>query len=298
MILTQPFPGYLPSSTIIRFTFSAGFVVFLILFLFKPFNIDYPQNHFTAWHAAVYGLGTCVFASLNGYLLPVFFRRFFSEESWTVGKEVMMMLWQIISIAFVNLAITHFLYRTGFTLYNVINFIGITAAVGIFPVTLIILLKQQILFRKYASRAAVVEEQLHNNNAGALPVDRNVAERPAMVTLTGDNQSELLTLSLIHIRFINAADNYIKVHYLESGKPVQKVLRGTLKKTQVIFEDFPQLFRCHRAYIVNLAAVSHISGNAQGFKLHLHDVEEPVPVSRNLNGEISVLLSQYKNTSR
>jgi DNA-binding LytR/AlgR family response regulator len=50
---------------------------------------------------------------------------------------------------------------------------------------------------------------------------------------------------------------------------------------------YPQFFRCHRAYIVNLAAVEHVSGNAQGYKLHLKDVAELIPVSRNLNSVLS-----------
>lgn len=298
MILSQPFPGYPSSGSILRFTFLAGFVVFLVLSLFKPFHIDTPQNHFAIWQAAVYGMGTFAAASLNAYLLPVLFRKFFREESWNVGKELVMMLWQITSISFVNLAITHLLYGSDFTLSNIIKFLGITAAVGIFPVTLIILLKQQILFRKYAAGAAVLEEHLHNKNIVAKPAETQPVQAPAMLTLTGDNQSEWLQLPITDVRFINAADNYIKVNYLEAGKPAQKVMRSTLKKTQAMLEAFPQLFRCHRAYIVNLAAVSHISGNAQGFTLHLCDTQEQIPVSRNLNSEITLLLSQYKVASR
>ena len=209
-----------------------------------------------------------------------------------------MMLWQVVSITFINLAITHFLYRLGFSFSNVINFLAITAAVGIFPITLIILLKQQILFRKYAYGAAELEEQLKNQTTVTAPQNIKQVQLPDTLTLTGENISESLELPAGDLLYISAADNYIKVNYLQSGKPVQKVLRSTLKKAEATLDQYPQLFRCHRAYLVNLGAVSHISGNAQGFKLHLCNVEEPIPVSRNLNSEITLLLNQHSLASR
>ena len=298
MILTQPFPGYPSSLKIIRFTLLAGFVVFLILILFRPFGIDGPQNNFNGWHALLYGLGTFVTASLNAYLLPILFRKFFQEERWNVAKELLVMAWQVVSISFVNLAITHLLYAVNFSLGGVIDFLAITTAVGIFPVALIILLKQQLLYRKYAYEAAELEKKMQYKTGITEPRINKPVQIPETITLTGDNQHESLQLVLPDIRFINAADNYIKVHHLQTGKPVQTVLRSTLKKTQSLLEEHPQLFRCHRAYIVNLAAVSHISGNAQGFKLHLRDIPEPIPVSRNLNDEIAILISQYNAASR
>ena len=297
MILTQPFPGYPSSIKIIRFTLLAGFLVFLILILFKPFNIDNPRNNFQSWHALLYGLATFIVASLNAYMLPVLFKNFFEEEHWNVAKELLIMAWQVVSISFVNLAITHFLYEENLSFSGIVKFLGITAAVGIFPVTFIILLKQQLLYRKYAHEAAELEKKMQYKTGITEPRISKPVQMPETITLTGDNQHESLQLLLPDICFINAADNYIKVHHLQTGRPVQSVLRSTLKKTQSLLEDHPQLFRCHRAYIVNLAAVSHISGNAQGFKLHLRNIPEPIPVSRNFNNEIAILISQY-NASR
>lgn len=275
----------------------AGFVVFLILILFRPFGIDGPHNNFTVWHALLYGLGTFVTASLNAYVLPLLFRKFFLEERWNVGKELVLMSWQVVSISFINLGITRLLYAVDFTLAGLLNFLWITAAVGIFPVAIIILLKQQILYRRYAHSAAELEKKLQYKTGITEPRKTKPVQLPETILLEGNNQHESLQLAITDIRFINAADNYIKVHYLEAGKPVQTVLRSTLKKAQSLLEDHPQLFRCHRAYIVNLAAVSHISGNAQGFKLHLRDIPEPIPVSRNLNDEIALLIGQYAPVS-
>ena len=118
------------------------------------------------------------------------------------------------------------------------------------------------------------------------------------VELSGDNQSESIRLPLESIRYISAADNYIKVFYLHNNQITAKVMRGTLKKAQAMLEQYPRLFRCHRTYIVNTDAVYHVSGNAQGYKLHLRDTDSPVPVSRSLNNQLNARLNLQTTPSR
>lgn len=293
MFLAQPFPAYEPSLKHLRFSAVAGVVVFLILVLFKPFGINNPPNTHLIRNAAIYGLATFIITTINAITLPQLFKPFFKEENWTVGKEMLLMLWHIISISLVNVLITHYLYGDPLTLNTAVCFLGITAAVGIFPVTLIVLLKQQMLLKKYTSEALVMEEQLQQKEVEEVDV---VA--PALVTFTGDNQSEKLEVAVTNLRYITSADNYIKIHYLTADKLTQTVLRSTLKKAEGAVQEHPQLFRCHRAFIVNLAVVQHVSGNAQGYKLHLKDVDEPIPVSRSLNNELAQHLSTYSSPSR
>jgi DNA-binding LytR/AlgR family response regulator len=48
----------------------------------------------------------------------------------------------------------------------------------------------------------------------------------------------------------------------------------------------PKLFRCHRSFIVNLAQVKSVSGNAQGYRLHFSDPSITIPVSRTAGKEL------------
>jgi DNA-binding LytR/AlgR family response regulator len=45
--------------------------------------------------------------------------------------------------------------------------------------------------------------------------------------------------------------------------------------------------RCHRAFIVNTKNVSHIEGNAAGYRLSLKSTENKIPVSRNYGPAIT-----------
>jgi DNA-binding LytR/AlgR family response regulator len=71
----------------------------------------------------------------------------------------------------------------------------------------------------------------------------------------------------------------------------KKLLRNSLKAVTESLVEHPQLFRCHKSYLVNLLNVVHVSGNAQGYKLHLLNTDFRVPVSRQHNEEIKKRLA-------
>ncbi|HLP94544.1 MAG TPA: LytTR family DNA-binding domain-containing protein, partial [Saprospiraceae bacterium] len=106
------------------------------------------------------------------------------------------------------------------------------------------------------------------------------------VVLLGENQQERLAIDAADIAFLEAQDNYVQVHYLENGAHKSKLLRATLRKMEESLAEFPAFFRCHRTYLVNFDRVEKVSGNAQGYRLHLTGFAETVPVSRSLNEEV------------
>ncbi|HYH15427.1 MAG TPA: LytTR family DNA-binding domain-containing protein [Flavisolibacter sp.] len=287
MILTQPFPAYAPSISRLRFPFIAGVVVFLILLFFRPFRFNEITTSFFPLHAFLYGFGTFSMGTLNAMLLPKLFPSWFEEKVWTVGRELLFMLWQIVSISFVNMLLTQLLYGGRFSFLTIGHFLGYTMTIGIFPITILVLLKYVILLKRNQIAAAEME--------GQIKVEQPAASSPTLVKLTGDYQNEVLEAPIDTIRYISSADNYIKVYYVENDKLAAKVLRSTLKKTEQSLQDFPQFFRCHRAFVVNLEKVKHVTGNAQGLKLHLQNIEEPIPVSRNLTQQLTYHLQQQKS---
>ena len=103
------------------------------------------------------------------------------------------------------------------------------------------------------------------------------------VTFVGENQNETLSLEATQIAYIAAQDNYVQVFFFQDGTLKNRMLRATLRKKEDLLSEFPQFFRCHRTYVVNFDKVVKVSGNAQGYRLHLQGVEETIPVSRNLN---------------
>lgn len=285
MVLQRPFPLDTPSRQTFRYTFYAALCVFLILALLQPFGLDTLSPSKRILHPLLYGLVTFILATLNTFLLPFLFPTVYREEKWTVGKELLHMCWQLVSITFGNLLLTHWLYNANLSWHNLFNFLWITFVVGIFPLWLNILLKQQRLLKRYQAGATKLDEQLNQPESGS-----TTEPQLAAVVFTSENGKDQFTIAPAEILFITSADNYVRIHFIKDHIAASYLLRNTLRKVEEVLSPFPSFFRCHRAYIVNLAAVAHVSGNAQGYKLQLKEVDELIPVSRNLNARLAELL--------
>lgn len=288
MIIHRPFPLDTPSVKSFRYTFYAALCVFMILVLLQPFGINEPKNTSLLLNAALYALVTFVITSLNTFLLPWLFPAVYREEKWTVGKEFLHMCWHLVPIAFGNWLLTHWLYGANLSWHTLFSFFWITFVVGIFPLWLNILLKQQRLLKKYQTGAHRLDEQLRQPE----PTSRPINDSPATIIFTSENGKEQFTIDPINIRYITSADNYVRIYFVKGNQSVSHLLRNTLRKAEEVLAADLRFFRCHRAYIVNLLEVEHVSGNAQGYKLHLRDVEETVPVSRNLNKQLTERLAK------
>ncbi|MFN7602955.1 MAG: LytTR family transcriptional regulator DNA-binding domain-containing protein, partial [Bacteroidota bacterium] len=86
----------------------------------------------------------------------------------------------------------------------------------------------------------------------------------------------------------------IEICFLEHGKLQKRLFRNTLKSVQVSLTNNPEFFRTHKTHLVNLKKVVKVTGNAQGLKLHLAELPEPVPVSRNLTAAIKEKLGSIR----
>lgn len=259
---------------------------------------------------AAFFYGLLCFLILAGYflLVPLLFPRAYEESGWTVWKESVHSIGAILAVSAGNIAFTHFYFGQDIDRALIGKFLWMTFCVAIIPITLLVLIRQIRLTRTYSKQAADLDRQLQGlpapkPGAANLPVsDPKAAQlsEPSDIARTKihfpfENGQEAFDLPLGSFLYAEAADNYVKLYYVAEGKPVQKMIRSTLRRLEEAFRDHDRLYRCHRTYIVNLEKVVHINGNAQGYKLHLDGVSGPIPVSRNLNGEIAGLVIRPKS---
>lgn len=272
--LLLPFPFEKQWSRAFRSGFWAGAFVTFFLFFFKPFGVRISPGKEWAYLGicALFGLVT-IFMSLIINGLTRLFPRVFDEEIWRIWKEILFNVFFIGCIGAGNLLLVHFLWQAPLDARAFATWQALTFAVGVFPSLFGAYVGQVKMNRRYAAEAARISQQVH-----AHP---DAAHSP--VVLTGDNQQDTLQLDTAMILYLSAADNYVQVFYLENGRPVKRMIRATMKKMEEALAAHPQFFRCHRTYIVNLEKVENVSGNAQGYRLHLGGTGDSIPVSRNLN---------------
>lgn len=89
-----------------------------------------------------------------------------------------------------------------------------------------------------------------------------------------------------NILYIEAAENYVYVYYINKEKVSKYLLRETLKKLEKDFEN-TRIVRCHRSYMINFDKVKVIKRDKSGLKLELDidDLEE-IPVSKTYIGSV------------
>lgn len=264
--------------------------VFVTVFLafFQPFGI-YNISEKYKWIIILgYGGVTALVEVILLLIIMPALPNFFNEEKWTVGKEVIWAAFNLFCIGLGNWAWSYWWGITGSSLQGILMFQCYTVAVGIFPITLGIWGNQVRLARQYSEGATFISDSL---------TTKEHVSHPQQITIPGEKEKDNLSLPLDDLLFIESADNYLEVWQCKNlqgfenleglnEQPTKTIIRGTLSKVEAAFKDHPQLFRCHRSYLVHLDKVQSVKGNAQGYRLHLGKGVKEVPVSRGKGKEM------------
>jgi hypothetical protein len=281
----QPYPLEEASSKQRLTAFLFGLFVFLFLFLFRPFGLhELPFNE-APFIIAGYGIICTSVILINHFILPYVFPFLRDETNWNVLKEILMTLWTISAIGIANLLYTNYFFEHAFSLPRFAFFQGVTLMVAIFPVTFTIMMKQMILLKRNLAESQNISNNLNHKK-------RLQAALDATVEIVSENKKENFKLKVCDILYITSADNYVEVYFLDDGVVKSKLIRTSLKSARENLKLFTAFYRCHRAWIVNLDQVKRVTGNSQGYRLILNFTDVEIPVSRNLNEEITNRLSK------
>lgn len=282
-ILSRPFPSFSATGNSLRRSLVSGICVFGVLTLLKPFSLHELTTPVLLRTTGIYGFATFVVTTLVVFVLPRLLPSVFAERHWTVAHEILTYLFLLCLVTLTNLTINVFLYENNFSVANFIPMLTMVVSVGILPVVIGVLGKQNILLKRFKAAAKEAEVLV------------NVTKGPAQgksIKLTGTNRNEELLIEPDRLLLLTASDNYVEIFFIEAGKIKKQLFRNTLKTMESAMSNQPQFYRCHKAHIVNLKKVIHVSGNAQGLKLEVEGLSELVPVSRNLTTQIKERLKQ------
>lgn len=279
-----------------RFLTALGFGIFVsaFLLLFRPFEMDTLPVTVIVKSSLSFGLVTfgCILGT--NYLLEFLFPHIFQEEKWTTGKQILNEALILLMVAVINYLLFPVFFNISFTWANFLRAAGITLSVGLLPIIIYTLYKQNSWLQQFRKEAAELQRHLDEKKKEEVE-KKSPHSNEKEITITGDGQREKLSIRESELVYIEAASNYVKVYFEQKEKLAYTIIRTTMKKVEELFADSPVLFRCHRAYMVHLEKIEEVEGNAQGYKLKLVGTEERIPVSRNLNREFADRLLAVKN---
>ena len=288
-IFRQPYPVQNETKVKIFTSLGMGLFVFAFLYIFRPFGLNNLPFEYALSFLLGYGIITTLCLIFNFFLLPKILINLFNEEKWTVGKEILFILWIIFMIGIAN-SIYSVINLSAFTLaslsYKTLFFFQfVTLAVASLPVVILVLIKNLRLTKKNLQLALAISNNLNHKQ-------RLSGNKEELVTIESENKKDNFTTNAINIIAISAADNYIEINYEENNVLKKKLIRSTLKIARDNLKSYTAFYRCHRTWIVNLDHIRNVSGNSQGYKLIMKHEELIIPVSRNLNKELTLRISK------
>ncbi|MCU0373895.1 MAG: LytTR family transcriptional regulator [Chitinophagaceae bacterium] len=297
--LRRPYPAYVYGE---RVYFSIGLIcltVFSILFWLEPFGLDEVTQARKFRISLSYAGATFLVSVLCVAGGPLLLPRVFDARRWTVGKEIVFFSFMLLLISLANAQVNMWLQDIAFSVSMWSLMVAYTLLIAIAPVTLTILLKQQLLLRRYQREANEVNawvtgQQVNGVDSKAAPATPVAVPVEPTLYITGDNQGEQLQLTPYCWLAAEASDNYCRIFYVANGRHESVLFRTTLKKLEDQLSALSAMYRCHKSFLVNLEQVTHLSGNAQGYRLHLKGTQLQVPVSRSLHAQLRQKLAQVK----
>ena len=268
---------------------STAFII-LALAIFKPFGLEVWQ-----WQAYVHLLALFVLGLFSCFLTEVILkyivrmpRSYDRGVSYIISRNLR---FQCINTPLVSLLIC--VYRH-FAMSDLIE--GNKLSVTNFLETLVIIaflsftvgLYWRFKFRSRYLAAELEETRLLNEQLKKLqtseqdiqPTQEDDTNPASQITLEG-NTNEHVNLEISDLLYIEAVGNYVKVMLLREGEVHTNMLRATMKQMEDQLQAYAIIVRCHRAFMVNLNQVEHISSNSRAMQLVMRHSHDAIPVSRS-----------------
>jgi len=288
-ILKAPYPADSSSCSDFLYGLACGLFVYVFFAVFEPFGFNLVASPLRQRIFAGYGLVTALAIVANGLVLPRLAPRFFREENWNTGRQILFMSWVTLVIGLGSYLLTIVVFpEHGLLPPPLPKVVLFTFFIAVFPIAIINLVNSARLLRRNARIVLEANRQLATPAALSLPVGE---EAPLQVELIAENNRDALRVAWADLLYIKAEENYVQVHS-KGEKPGRVLLRSSLTRIErQLRPHSPRFFRCHRAFIVNIVHIARVDGNAQGLKLALKDSAAVIPVARRYVDEFRRLIA-------
>lgn len=248
----------------------------LFIYLFEPFGCNTIEGNWRVFIEVGYGLVTFIVLTLFLIIFPLIFSESLNESNWTLGKEFLWFTCILFFIGIGNFYYTAFLIKSiEVSAYKLMMFQFYTLSIGTIPVTVAIMVERNTMLAHNLKIAMELNAQISSIKKPVAKAVNNI------VTLYSESRKERVEVDIKSLLFIESRGNYIHIHILKGQTLEVNILRTTLKLIELACNDYPQLIRCHRGFLVNTLNVEHVKGNAQGYKLTFKDAGNEIPLARS-----------------
>jgi len=244
-----------------------SFGVLAFLLIFQPIEIGSFSTKEIFYLVTGLAISTFLVLSMNLIVLPSLFPKIFYNNIWNIKREIIWNIWILLTIS----SSDFLFYSQLFGIFDIsFSDIGKIVLLGFLPVAVLITINQDRLLRSHLKTAQLLNNKLVNNKR----------KKEKLIHFKSDYKKDKLSIPPNSLIVIKSADNYVEIYYKSENVVQKQMIRYSLKKATETVNEFDFILRCHRTFIVNINHIKEITGNSQGYKLYLENLDFPVFVSQ------------------
>ena len=272
-LLDRNIPTYTHErGNIVRLILWTAFFALVFINIYKPFSSS-------SWYA-VSEFKFFVFSSLiilTGVLVVVISRIIL--YNWGKRHRITLLrysVWIVLEIFFMSL------FYTVYTLVlNPENDYWESFKESAVNTSLVLLLPYSVLHLVFSYQEKERQlKQLEEERAEA-------ASRPQVISFCDEKNDPRFSVKRANLLYLESADNYVCIWYLNRGQLSKFLLRNSLKGLEESLAD-TNVFRCHRSYMVNFDHVKVIRREKEGVFLELGvDGVPDIPLSKTYGDKLT-----------
>lgn len=256
----------------LRLLLSISFGIFLFILFFEPFPLE--RFDFNNRLLIVAGFAAIVFVFM--FLLRVIFPWMIQKNNQNGNGPVLTSyLSGFIILALCSVAFAFYLRYVGSVRITFYIMLKVVLICFVPPVALILndiyreLIQQN---ESLVSERKIIQKQVEKYEEDNL--------NKSIEFISETNTTENLTLLVAEVVFIQSADNYVEIVYMDGDKFKKELIRNTLKNIELQIKQYSNFIRCHRTCIVNMHYIEKLNQDYSSHWITLKGYPEKIPVSR------------------
>jgi hypothetical protein len=277
-------PGNLVKASVVLFS-----IIFFFLLLFEPFGVYGPEQKFNyIIICSLHAISPAIIFFVYFNTLNYFRRQSPDSETWSVFKE-----YSHVAVILLLTGVGSFLMRD--LIYNnpynwSLRYLWEEIRNCYLAGTLVYIL---LTFANFYFRSK------RNSAQAALlfPIackSENTTEAVDKIFVKTQVKQDDFSFIAGNLLFAKAEGNYVELTLYSNSGVNTELKRISLKQFESQIAAYPFFFRCHRAYLVNMAQIEKVAGNSQGYLLSFNGAADKIPVSRAQLNSFNGLYQQLR----
>jgi hypothetical protein len=282
-MLNNPLPKYLTDKkNIVRLIMLTALFAVVFINIYAPFGLE-TIYVLSEWE--FFGVSSIII--LTGVLVVVISRVIMYYHS----KRKELLVWQYILWVFAEvlaMAIFYTLFEKLFIHDS--RFILDLLKISVKNTTLVLFIPYSVLWLYFSWQDKKNQLQRLANTSTSHDTSKK------MIPLYDEKGVLRFSIKAEHLLYIESADNYVNIFYIDKSKTVRFTLRNSIKRLEAQLKS-AQVIRCHRSYMVNFEKVTILRKDKDELILELDGPTSiELPVSKTYAQNVMETFTHYSLT--